>query len=90
MTHSDILIIGGGIAGMSAAFFLAKAGKSVTVLEREDQPGYHSTGRSAALYSETYGPKIIRKMSTASRAFFITPPDGFTEHDGCPRRRNRT
>ena len=53
MTHSDILIIGGGIAGMSAAYFLAKAGKSVTVLEREYQPGYHSTGRSAALYSET-------------------------------------
>lgn len=80
MTHSDILIIGGGIAGMSAAYFLAKAGKSVTVLEREDQPGYHSTGRSAALYSETYGPKIIRKMSTASRDFFITPPEGFTEN----------
>jgi D-arginine dehydrogenase len=80
MTHSDILIIGGGIAGMSAAYFLAKAGKSVTVLEREDQPGYHSTGRSAALYSETYGPKIIRKMSTASRDFFITPPEGFCEN----------
>ncbi|WP_033069866.1 NAD(P)/FAD-dependent oxidoreductase [Thalassospira australica] len=80
MTHSDILIIGGGIAGMSAAYFLAKAGKSVTVLEREDQPGYHSTGRSAALYSETYGPKIIRKMSTASRAFFLTPPEGFSEN----------
>ncbi|MCC4240962.1 NAD(P)/FAD-dependent oxidoreductase [Thalassospira povalilytica] len=80
MTHSDILIIGGGIAGMSAAYFLAKTGKSVTVLEREDQPGYHSTGRSAALYSETYGPKIIRKMSTASRDFFLNPPAGFTEN----------
>lgn len=80
MTHSDILIIGGGIAGMSAAYFLAKAGKSVTVLEREDQPGYHSTGRSAALYSETYGPKIVRKMSTASREFFLNPPAGFTEN----------
>ena len=80
MTHSDILIIGGGIAGMSAAYFLTKTGKSVTVLEREDQPGYHSTGRSAALYSETYGPKIIRKMSTASRDFFLNPPAGFTEN----------
>jgi D-arginine dehydrogenase len=65
---------------MSAAYFLAKHGRSVTVLEREDQPGYHSTGRSAALYSETYGPKIIRKMSTASREFFLNPPEGFTEN----------
>jgi len=80
MKTSDILIIGGGIAGMSAAYFLAKRGRSVTVLEREDQPGYHSTGRSAALYSETYGPQIIRKMSTASREFFLNPPEGFTEN----------
>ncbi len=80
MTSADIIIIGGGIAGMSAAYFLAQKGKKVIVLEREDQPGYHSTGRSAALYSETYGPKIIRKMSTASRSFFLTPPDGFTDH----------
>lgn len=80
MTSADIIIIGGGIAGMSAAYFLAQKGKKVIVLEREDQPGYHSTGRSAALYSETYGPKIIRKMSTASRSFFLAPPDGFTDH----------
>lgn len=80
MTSADIIIIGGGIAGMSAAYFLAQKGKKVIVLEREDQPGYHSTGRSAALYSETYGPKIIRKMSTASRSFFLTPPEGFTDH----------
>ncbi|OSQ38011.1 NAD(P)/FAD-dependent oxidoreductase [Thalassospira mesophila] len=80
MITADIIIIGGGIAGMSAAYFLAKKGKKVIVLEREDQPGYHSTGRSAALYSETYGPKIIRKMSTASKAFFLSPPDGFTSH----------
>ncbi|OSQ42200.1 FAD-binding oxidoreductase [Thalassospira sp. MCCC 1A01428] len=80
MTTTDIIIIGGGIAGMSAAYFLAQKGKKVVVLEGEDQPGYHSTGRSAALYSETYGPKIIRKMSTASKSFFLTPPDGFTSH----------
>ncbi|MDP2697701.1 FAD-binding oxidoreductase [Thalassospira sp.] len=80
MTPTDIVIIGGGIAGMSAAYFLALKGQKVVVLEREDQPGYHSTGRSAALYSETYGPQIIRKLSTASKAFFLTPPDGFTDH----------
>ena len=54
MTSCDFLIIGGGIAGASAAFELAATGR-VVLIERESQPGYHSTGRSAALYSETYG-----------------------------------
>ena len=49
MTSCDFLIIGGGIAGASAAFELAAFG-SVVLVERESQPGYHSTGRSAALY----------------------------------------
>lgn len=81
VTHiSDILIIGGGIAGTSVAAFLAAAGKTVTVLEREDQPGYHSTGRSAALYSETYGPPLICKLSTASRSFLEHPPQDFCDH----------
>ncbi|MGH8705064.1 MAG: FAD-dependent oxidoreductase, partial [Burkholderiales bacterium] len=51
---AEVLIIGAGIAGASAAFFLAPHAK-VTILEREDQPGYHTTGRSAALFSESYG-----------------------------------
>ena len=46
--------------------------------ERESQPGYHTTGRSAALFSETYGPPQIRALSRASRAFFDGPPAGFT------------
>ena len=54
----DIAIIGGGIAGAAAAANLAKDFK-VLLLERESQPGYHATGRSAALFSEIYGNTSI-------------------------------
>lgn len=77
---TDVLIIGAGIAGASAGYFLAGDGVRVAVLEREDQPGYHSTGRSAALFSETYGPTMVRKLSTATRTFLTEPPEGFAEH----------
>jgi len=79
MEHADFLIIGGGIAGASVAFFLAPHGRTV-LLERESQPGYHSTGRSAALFLESYGTAQVRALTRASRAFFDAPPAGFTEH----------
>jgi D-arginine dehydrogenase len=72
----DIAVIGGGMAGASVAAHLAKSAK-VRLLEMEDQPGYHSTGRSAALYSETYGNDAIRALTSASRSFFYSPPAGF-------------
>ncbi|MCA1323788.1 NAD(P)/FAD-dependent oxidoreductase [Herbaspirillum sp. alder98] len=75
----DYLIIGAGIAGASIAYWLARHG-SVLMLERESQPGYHSTGRSAALYMESYGPPQVRALTCASRAFFEQPPAGFTDH----------
>ncbi|ONN64565.1 FAD-dependent oxidoreductase [Herbaspirillum sp. VT-16-41] len=75
----DYLIIGAGIAGASIAYWLAPHG-SVLLLERESQPGYHSTGRSAALYMESYGPPQVRALTCASRAFFDHPPEGFAEH----------
>ena len=76
--HRDVVIIGGGIAGISAAANLA-AGLSVAVIEREAQPGYHSTGRSAALFSEIYGNAPIRALSRASRNFLFNPPPEFSE-----------
>ncbi|RZI42656.1 FAD-binding oxidoreductase [Herbaspirillum sp. HC18] len=76
---ADFLIIGGGIAGASIGYWLAPHAK-VIVLERESQPGYHSTGRSAALFFESYGPPQVRALTCASRAFFENPPAGFTEH----------
>src|ERR1700684_732783 len=73
---SDFLIIGGGIAGASVAYWLAPHGR-VVVLEREAQPGYHSTGRSAALFMESYGPAQVRALTRASRSFLGRPPAGF-------------
>lgn len=77
--QSDFLVIGAGIAGASMACFLARAG-SVVVLERESQPGYHTTGRSAALFAESYGTPQVRALTLASRAFLERPPAGFTDH----------
>jgi glycine/D-amino acid oxidase-like deaminating enzyme len=59
---------------------MARPQGRTVVLERESQPGYHSTGRSAALFSETYGPEQVRALSRASREFLQRPPDGFAEH----------
>jgi len=75
----DILVIGAGIAGASAAYELS-AGADVIVLEAESQPGYHTTGRSAALFTETYGNLTVRTLTSAGRAFFEAPPEGFAEH----------
>jgi D-arginine dehydrogenase len=75
----DIAIVGAGIAGASAAYFLADHVR-VVVLEQEAQPGYHSTGRSAALFTETYGLTSTRALTAASRSFLESPPAGFCEH----------
>ena len=79
MQRCDVLVVGAGIAGASAAYELAASGR-VLLLEREDAPGYHTTGRSAALYTENYGNAVIRALTLASRRFFYEPPDGFSEH----------
>ncbi|MGJ7521410.1 NAD(P)/FAD-dependent oxidoreductase [Variovorax sp. LT1P1] len=77
--HTDFIVIGAGIAGASVAHWLAPHGR-VMLLEREDQPGYHSTGRSAALFMESYGTPQVRALTMASRAFLQHPPAGFSEH----------
>ena len=81
----DIAIVGGGISGVSLAARLAGKAR-VAVLEAEDHPGMHATGRSAALLVEAYGPPAIRRLTTMSRGFFETPPDGFSEAPLAGRR----
>jgi D-arginine dehydrogenase len=79
MQQCDYLIIGAGIAGASTGYFLASHGKTL-LLEREAQPGYHATGRSAALYTVAYGTPQVRALTAASRAFYDAPPTDFTDH----------
>ena len=74
--QTDFLIIGSGMAGMSAAYRLSRYGK-VTVLEKESLLGYHTTGRSAAFFTENYGNKTIRSITKASRFFLENPPSCF-------------
>jgi D-arginine dehydrogenase len=79
MDHYDFIVVGAGIAGASAAYELAKIGRTL-VLERESQPGYHTTGRSAAVFSEIYGNATIRGLTVGSRKFFESPPPGFADY----------
>jgi D-arginine dehydrogenase len=79
MQEFDFAIVGAGIAGVSAAYHLAPAAR-VIVLEREHVPAYHTTGRSAALHSETYGSAEIRAITVASGRFYRQPPPGFADH----------
>lgn len=86
MTHPDIVIIGAGIAGASLGAALA-AHCRVLILEMEEQPGYHATGRSVAFWEETYGGLIVQPLTTASGPLLAAPDPEF--HDGgflSPRR----
>jgi D-arginine dehydrogenase len=79
MQDFDFAIVGAGIAGVSVAYHLAPKAR-VVVLEREHVAAYHTTGRSAALHSETYGSAEIRAITVASGRFYRAPPQGFSDH----------
>lgn len=81
MSRFDILIIGAGIGGASLAYALTSRAKNLKIglLEAESQPGYHTTGRSAAFYAETYGGPTIQPLTSASKPFFQRPPAGFSD-----------
>ncbi|MER8851855.1 FAD-binding oxidoreductase [Mesorhizobium australicum] len=72
-----IIVIGGGIAGLSLAAEVA-AWAEVTVIEREPHLGYHASGRSAALFTETYGNRLVRGLTLASRQAIVE--GGFVAH----------
>lgn len=78
MTECDFLVIGAGVSGASAAAELAAFGTTV-LLEAEQVPGYHSTGRSAALYTPNFGSPLVRRLNAAGHDFFSRPPEGFSD-----------
>ncbi len=79
MNKVDVLIVGGGIAGASLAAEIA-AHRRTMLVEAESQCGFHSTGRSAAFWLESYGGPVVARLSTASRAFLESPPSDFSGH----------
>jgi len=78
MQEFDFAIVGAGIAGVSAAYHLAPHKRTI-ILEREHVAAYHTTGRSAALHSETYGNAQIRAITVATGRFYRNPPQGFAD-----------
>lgn len=78
MQKLDFLVIGAGIAGAGVAYRLAGHGE-VTVADMEEQAGYHTTGRSAAFYAETYGGRKLQPLTSASKEFLHQPPVGFAD-----------
>jgi D-arginine dehydrogenase len=78
MSKFDVIIVGGGIAGASLGAEIA-ASRRTLLIEAEDQCGYHSTGRSAAFYLESYGGPEVAKLTLASRPFLAEPPRDFSE-----------
>ncbi|WP_343346689.1 FAD-binding oxidoreductase [Sphingomicrobium sp. XHP0239] len=79
-TSFDTVVVGAGIAGAAIGAHLARRGLSVLLIEAEERPGYHATGRSAAFWLESYGGEAVVPLSAASRAFLDQPPANFSPH----------
>jgi D-arginine dehydrogenase len=78
MSDFDVVVIGAGMAGASAAACLSEFCR-VALVEAEEQAGYHTTGRSAAIWILNYGPPAVRVLTGLSRDFFMAPPAGFCD-----------
>jgi D-arginine dehydrogenase len=78
VTEFDVIVLGAGMAGASVAAELAPH-RRLLLLETEDQPGRHTTGRSAAMFLESYGNAAVCALTRASRAFLEHPPTGFAD-----------
>lgn len=79
MIEFDVIIVGGGIAGASFGAEISGSRRTL-ILEAENQCGYHSTGRSAAFYLESYGGPDVAKLTLASRDFLASPPREFSQN----------
>lgn len=77
----DTVVVGGGIAGVSAAWALARRGQRVAVVEREASLAAHSTGRSAAQFLASYGGPANRVLSAASQPFLEAGADGLADSE---------
>lgn len=65
MQAFDIAIVGAGMAGASLAAAVGDRAR-VLMVEAEERPGYHATGRSAAFWLESYGGPGVQPLTSAS------------------------
>ena len=77
-SSTDVLIVGAGIAGASLAAALAPH-RRVLMVEAEEAPGYHATGRSAAFWHESYGGPGVQPLSAASFEALARPAPDFSD-----------
>ena len=78
MSDFEVIIVGGGIAGASLGAEIAGARRTL-IVEAEEQCGYHSTGRSAAFYLESYGGPYVASLTRASHDFLANPLKNFCD-----------
>ncbi|MDE2390940.1 MAG: FAD-binding oxidoreductase, partial [Rhodospirillales bacterium] len=80
MSQFDVIVIGAGIVGASVAARLIPTHR-VALVEAEAQAGFHTTGRSAAIWVRNYGPPDVRVLTGLSREFYKSPPEDIgTDH----------
>jgi D-amino-acid dehydrogenase len=80
-TKSEVVVIGGGIVGLSSAYYLAKAGFSVVVLEKSNDASACSYGNAGFIAPSHFIPlsapgiisKGLRWMLNPESPFYIKP-----------------
>ena len=84
MINVDVVVIGAGVAGLSAAAGMSQSAQ-VLVIERESQPGYHSSGRSAAYFAPAYGNEVVQLLTKLSTEDYLNPAPYFEDQLLTPR-----
>ena len=77
--NPDVIILGGGVAGLSTAWHLARAGAKVLLLESEAQFGVHSSGQNAAILRTLIDSPALTRLARKSAESLFQPPAGFCE-----------
>jgi D-arginine dehydrogenase len=78
IASADVVIIGAGLAGAATAYSLTRlSDRTVVVLEQEEQPGLHSSGRNAAMIRHVIGTRALMPVVSEGARFVRRPPSDF-------------